>query len=342
MNDLFYFEPASWELLLDSLKPGSVLSAMRLLSALEPEDDSTVCDVLEALIKKGVRLDVSMLPQDYGSGELETRLRFEEKLPKDASMLHKLQAGDPLGVYLEELAMMPAQGDTAVLLDRLAAGDDSAPTMLLNLHLHKTIEIGAQYTGYGVLLMDLIQEAGLGLWRCVLQYKAGDFEEQAQWWIHQSVCGLVFRQARESGVLRNVQKNMEAYQKADKQLLVELGRNATMEEIALALGVTPQQADLIRDMLLNASAMQKTREIPQQQEAEDAQAVEDTAYFQSRQRVNEMLSTLTQTEAKILSLRFGLEGGAPMTAEAVGQKLGMLAEEIVATEAMALNKLRSE
>ena len=87
--------------------------------------------------------------------------------------------------------------------------------------------------------------------------------------------------------------------------------------------------------------MEKVKQTEKQQ-PEDEQAVEDTAYFQSRQRVNEMLSELTEQEAKILSLRFGLEGGVSMTAEAVSEKLGLSAEAVVAAEAAALHKLRNE
>lgn len=341
MNDMFSFERSEWELLLETVKPGGSLSAVRLRSALEAEDDFAVEEALEALAAHRISIDISALPEDFGSGELEKRLRFEAQLPAGALMLCHLEEGDPLRLYLEELASMPAQGDPVLLCERLASGDKSVQQPVLNLFLHRAVEIAGEYTGRGVLMLDLIQEAGLGLWQAVLQYEGGSFEAFADWWIRQSICRLVILQARENGVLRSMQKNMEAYQEADKHLLTELGRNATMEEIAVELGVTPEQADVIRDMILNAAAMEKAKKPQPEQQPEDSQAVEDTAYFQSRQRINELLSALTEQEAKILSLRFGLEGGIPLTAEAVSDRLGLSAQEVVAVEAAALNKLRN-
>lgn len=342
MNDMFTFERPDWELLLDSLRPANQLSAVLLLSVLEPEDEQSVEDALESMTQRQITLDVSSLPMDFGAGEMEKRLRFEDALPRNEKMLLALEDGDPLRLYLEELAATPAQGDTNILSQRLLKGDEAASQLLLNLHLHRAVEIAREFTGRGVLLLDLIQEAGLGLWQGILQYDGGDFESHIDWWIRQGIARVVFLQARESGVLRNMQSNMEAYRQADKRLLTELGRNATMEELAMELGITPEQADVIRDMILNASAMEKMKQKPEEATAEDEQAVEDTAYFQSRQRVTEMLSALSQQEAQIIALRFGLEGGAPMTAEAVAEKLGMSAEQVVAAEAAALEKLRNE
>ena len=342
MNDMFSFERTEWDLLLDSVKPGSSLSAVRLLAALEAADESEVEETLDELVRRKISLDISSLPADYGAGEMEKRLRFEAQLPSGADMLRCLEGSDPLRLYLEELAATPAQGDLLLLAQESAKGDAAAQHKLLNLYLHRSVEVACEYTGRGVLLQDLIQEAGLGLWQAILQYENGDFELQADWWIRQSIARIVLLQARESGVLHAMQKNMEAYRRADKQLLGELGRNATMEEIAFALGLTAEQADVIRDMILNASAMEKAKQPIKEHQAEDEQAVEDTAYFQSRQRVNEMLSLLSEQEACVLSLRFGLEGGVPMTAEAVAEKLGLTANAVVAAETNALNKLRNE
>jgi len=106
------------------------------------------------------------------------------------------------------------------------------------------------------------------------------------------------------------------------------------------MGVTPLQAELARDTFIAAREMQALKQPQQPQEPEEDQAVEDTAYFQSRQRIQELLSMLTEQEAKLLSLRFGLEGGVPATAQTVAEKLGMTAEQVVQMEASALAKLR--
>ncbi len=342
MNDMFTFERPDWELLIDSLQPHSTLSAVRLLAALEKEEESAVEDAFLALIDKGVTLDISALPPSYGAGEMEKRLRLEEKLADSKGLVSALDENDPLRLYLEELAGIPAQGDPELLIRQLLDGDESAARKILNLHLHRAVDIATEYTARGVLLLDLIQEASLGLWQGILQYSGGDFDRYIAWWIRQNIAKLILLQARQDDTLRGIRKGMEDYRQADEHLLTSLGRNATVEEIAVEMGVTPQQASVIQDMLLNASAMEKAKQTPKTDDPEDQQAVEDTAYFQSRQRIAEMLSGLTETEAQVLTLRFGLEGDAPASPEAVGAKLGMTAQDVVSMEASALAKLRKE
>ena len=139
-----------------------------------------------------------------------------------------------------------------------------------------------------------------------------------------------------------MRKALEDYRAADKALLTQLGRNPTLEEIALEMGVSPEEAEVYAEMLRTASLLEKAKKPPQEPQPEDEQAVEDTAYFQSRQRIMEMLSTLTEQEAKLVSLRYGLEGGLPLSPEAVGEKLGLTAEDVVNMEAAALRKLRQD
>ena len=135
---------------------------------------------------------------------------------------------------------------------------------------------------------------------------------------------------------------LEDFRDMDQQLLGELGRNPTLEEIAEAIHITPEEAATVAEMLTQAKLRQQTvlsRE-PKEETPDDNQAVEDTAYFQARQRVLDMLSTLSEQEAKLLTLRFGLDGGLPKTAQQAGEILGLTAEEAVNMEAAALSKLR--
>ncbi len=342
MNDMFFFERPQWELLLDTVEPGGELSAIRFLTALESEDEMAVEEAFEALLKKRIALDISRLPLDYGTGELEKQLRREEKLVRSGGLPWELEETDPLRLYLEELARTPAQGDPAVLSQQLLQGDEGAGQKLASLYLHRTVDIAKEYTGRGILLLDLMQEASLGLWQGILQFAGGDLDAHIDWWIRQSIHRVILQQARENGVVRNMQRQMESYRQADRHLLTALGRNATVEEIALELGINAEQADVIRDMILNASQMEKVKQPPKADEAEEQQAVEDTAYFQSRQRIAELLSALSQEEVQVLTLRFGLEGGVPATPEAVAAKLGLTSGEVIALEAAALAKLRNE
>jgi len=340
MNDMFAFEPTALELLLDSLKPGTVLSALRLLTAAEREDDSALEEAFDRLAEMGITLDISMLAADYGCGETENRLRMEEKLPHD--LLRGLDESDPLALYLQELAMIPVQGDVYILARQLLEGDESAAEKLVNLNLSRVVETARAHTGRGVLLLDLIQEGSLGLWQGVLHYTGGDMEAHLDWWIRQAMARTVILQARQSGVVHTASDAMEHYRQAERTLLLRLGRGATNEEIALEMGVTPEQAEMAGDMLRSAQELDRVKNPPKTDESEETRAVEDTAYFQSRQRVAEMLSTLSQQETKVLTLRFGLAGGKPESHAAVGEKLGLSADEVVAIETAALAKLREQ
>ena len=134
---------------------------------------------------------------------------------------------------------------------------------------------------------------------------------------------------------------VEDYRAVDERLLSELGRNATLEEIAQGLHMTVDAAAEVAKTM-EAARMLAMAKQPQQQEptSEDEQAVEDTAYFQMRQRIADLLADLDETDGRLLTLRFGLEGGKPLSPEEVGKKLGLTPEEAVAREAAALAKLR--
>jgi len=139
-----------------------------------------------------------------------------------------------------------------------------------------------------------------------------------------------------------MRQGMEDYLDVDQKLLVELGRNPTTEEIAEALHATAQEVAAYGAMLQAAKGKSKVQEEREEKEEdpEDQLAVEDTAYFQSRQRIAELLSELTSQEAQLLTLRFGLEGGTPLSPEDTGRRLQMTPEEVLRAEAAALSKLR--
>lgn len=343
MNDWFSFEQSPWEKAAQKLRRGDTLSAVRLLTLLEGEEEDALEDAFQTLEDMAVALDISQLPEDFGAGDTEKRLRLEKKLTKNGLQPQSLPEGDPLRLYLEEMAGIPASGDVRLLAMELAqTGDPDVQTRLVNLCLSRVVQLAGEFTGRGVLLLDLIQEGSLGLWNGILAYDGtGDFETVRDWWIRQYMARAVTLQARTSGVGRKMRGALEAYRTADRQLLTELGRNPTVEEIAMELRVSPEEAQVYEEMLRTAQTLAQAKAPAKEPEEED-QAVEDTAYFQSRQRIAEMLSTLTEQEAKVVNLRFGLEGGLPCTAEDVAAKLGMTAEEVVAMEAAALAKLRRE
>ena len=306
--------------------------------------DDEAEEALLMLEDRDITLDISDLPKISDGGEAAVRLRLEQQLVKNGELLNGLDENDPLKLYLLELASIPAAGDVDLLARQYAAGDDAVAQQLVNLSLSHVVERACAMTGWGVLLLDLIQEASLGLWQGVLNYTGGDFEKHACWWIDQYLAKAVLMQARSSGIGQKMRQGMEDYRDMDQKLLSELGRNPTLEEIAEAMHVTAEEAAVYADMLNMAKARRQVDDAmePKEPEPEDDQAVEDTAYFQMRQRIMELLSVLTPEDAKLLTLRFGLEGGLPMSPEETGKKLGLTSQEVVQREAQALMKLRKQ
>ena len=328
---------------LEQLPEGSTVKAGWLLTQLTG-DEEALEQVLTALEQRHITLDISDLPETEAVGEAAVRLRREQTLVKKGNLLSSLEDTDPLRLYLEELAGIPAAGDPAVLAEELATGNTDVAERLVNLQLHRVVELATELTGHGVLLLDLIQEGSLGLWQGILCYTGGDIHAHCDWWIRQYLAKTVLQQALASGLGQKLRQGMKDYVDVDQRLLTELGRNPTQEEIAEAMHIKVADAAVYENMLRSAKARRQVeadRE-PAEPTAEDEQAVEDTAYFQSRQRILELLSTLTEREAKLLTLRYGLEGGLPLSPEAVGAKLGLTAEEIVNMEAAALRKLRQD
>ena len=343
MNE-FIFEPTAWEREVQSLCPGSSVRAVRLLTLLEGENEQALEDVFESLEQIQVKLDVTQLPKPTLVGEIGVRLRREEMLAKNGDFLRDLEETDPLRLYLEEVSRIPASGDASLLAEQMTEGNEAAKEKLLNLSLSRVFQLACEHTGHGVLLMDLIQEGSMGLWQSILNYTDGDFEAHRDWWISQAMAKVITRQARENGVGLKMRQAAEDYRAVDEQLLGELGRNPTLEEIAERLHMSVEEVSLVADMLENARMLSKAKAEPDpvEEKEEEQQAVEDTAYFQLRQRIADLLSSLDERSAKLLTMRFGLEGGLPKTPEETGRLLGMTREEVIAAEAAALTKLRNE
>ena len=341
MNDMFTFEESPWEQALACCD--GEMAAGHFLALTEGESEDSWEDAFLELADRRILLDLADLPKSAGVGEAALRLRQEEQLAASDDLVNGLEENDPLRLYLEELAGIPAFGDPAILAADAADGSESARERLVNLSLYRGVELAKEYVGRGVLLLDLIQEGSMGLWQGILNYTGGDFENHRDWWIRFYMVKTVVEQARAGGVGQRMRQAMEDYRAVDERLVSELGRNPTLEEIAEELHMTEDEAGSLSQMVMAARRLAQIRpeEEPEEEErAEEQQAVEDTVYFQTRQRIAEMLSGLSEAEAKLLSLRFGLDGGLPMTPEEAGRKLGLTPEEVVTQEAAALAKLR--
>lgn len=340
----FTFEASPWEQELDVLQPGDTVNALKLLSLLEEADEDTAVEALDAMEQKGVALAIDDLPNLPSGGNMALRLRQEAQLVASGSLPGGLEANDPLRLYLEELAATPAAGNIDILSEQYLQGSEDAAQKLVTLSLSRVVELAKELAGRNVLLLDLIQEGSMGLWQGILNYTQGDFSAHRDWWIRQYLHRAIFLQARSGDLGQKLRQGMEDYRDMDQKLLSELGRNPVLEEIAESMHVSVEEAAVYENMLTMAKVRQQVDEAmePKQVlEEEEEQAVEDTAYFQMRQRIMELLSTLSPEDAKLLTLRYGLEGGMPLNPEDTGKKLGLTPQEVVAREANALTKLRN-
>ena len=343
MNQIeFSFETPGWELAMQGLQRGSTLSAAQFLAMMESEPDDALVDALTLLEQKNILPDISSLPEDFGNGESALRLRREKELVKSGSLMDKLEENDPLRLYLEEVDNLTGHEEILDLSGKLCAGDGNVVPELVNGLLGRVIELSYTYVGKGVLLLDLIQEGSLGLWQGLTEEFEGDFLSYCDRKIQFAMSKTVILQARQSGIGKKLRQAMEDYRDMDRQLLTELGRNPTEAEIAEKLHVTLDEVITMKEMLDSARILgDAAASIEQTSDTQDDLAVEDTAYFQMRQRIEELLSVLSETDGKILSLRFGLDGKAPMSPEDTGRRLGLTPEEVMEKEAAALTLLRN-
>ena len=333
------FDDGKVEALLQTID--GVLTVPQLLTVLEGESQEFLEGMLLQINQKQMTLtlgDLSSVPVDADS---MLRMKLECDLVAQNVLPHGLPETDPLRLYMEELAGIPVCGDPALLASALREGDSSAGEKLAALMLGRVVQIAQEYVGKGLLLLDLIQEGSLGLWEGLQAYEGQEIESYCQWWIRQYMHYGILRQARDAGVGQKLKQALSDYRSIDEQLLAQLGRNPTAEELAEALHLTLEETQIVAKMLDNVRSLNRAKQPePEALPQEEDQAVEDTAYFQMRQRVSELLSGLSEEDAKLLRLRYGLDGGLPMDPQQVGLKLGITAQEVINREAAALAKLR--
>lgn len=336
------FEQSPWETFLSSQGVNAVVSANQLLALLEGEDEQTAEDALNMLESMGLALNVQELPGNAGSGDTAVRLGQEIQLVKNGLNISDMDENDPLRLYLEEIALTPACGDETLLAEQAAHGDENAMLMLTNLGLSRVVQIAKEHVGCGVLLLDLIQEGSLGLWQAIGNYRDGDYASARDRMIRLYMAKAIFLQARARGVGEKLRTAMEDLRQVDERLLGELGRNPTIEELAQELHLDPEQVSAVQKMLDDAHVLLRLKPQEEEESSEDEQAVENTAAFQSRARVLDLLADLEELDAKLLSLRFGLEGGRPLSQQEAAKILGMTQAEAGQREMAALAKLRSK
>lgn len=334
----------SWMDELQRLCAKGTCSGGAFLTLMESESDDAVDAAYTYMVDNAIKIDLSDVPRPGNAGASALRLKREEELAKREDLLSALEENDPLRIYLEEIAATPTAEDPQILAEKVAAGDDLASQRLVCAMLGRVMDIAREYTGWGVLLLDLCQEGGLALWQAILNFETGNFEEMCLARIHQSMAMAALNQARDSGIGQKLREGMEDYRDMDQQLLGELGRNPTLEEIAERLHLTVEETRVLHTAYENAQKRKAVDDArtPKEEDPDEEQAVENTAYFQSRQRILELMSALTDEDKTLISLRFGLEGGLPLSPEETADRLGITPEEVINRESAALAALRGE
>ena len=314
-------------------------------------DPDTLDNILSNLQELGI---------EVVEGETQSKVHApvgvgEELLPSldgDFGRLDDIPLTDPVRMYLREIgkvSLLTAE-EEVVLAQRMEEGDVKAKQKLVDANLRLVVSIAKKYIGRGMLFLDLIQEGNLGLIRAVekFDYRRGfKFSTYATWWIRQAITRAIADQARTIRVPVHMVETINKMVRISRQLVQQLGREPTDEEIAAEMEIEPSRVEEIRRI----SQLPVSLETPIGEE-EDSQLgdfIEDrdlpspdeaAAGHLLHEQIEEMLATLSSREREVLHYRFGLEDGHSYTLEEVGRKFNVTRERIRQIEAKALRKLR--
>jgi RNA polymerase primary sigma factor len=259
---------------------------------------------------------------------------------------------DPVRMYLKEIGkvdLLSAEEEVS-LAERIEAGDAEAKRVLTNANLRLVVSIAKRYVGRGMAFLGLIQEGNLGLLKAVEKFdytKGYKFSTYATWWIRQAITRAIADQARTIRIPVHMVETINKIMRTTRVLVQELGRDPTTAEIAERMGMSEERVVEILKIAQDPVSLETP--IGEEEDShlgdfipdEDALAPEEVAgYMLLREQLFEVLDTLTEREAKVLILRFGLEDGRPRTLEEVGETFKVTRERIRQIEAKALRKLR--
>lgn len=270
----------------------------------------------------------------------------------DLSVPDGVSIEDPVRMYLKEIGKVPllSAEEEIELAKRMEQGDEEAKKRLAEANLRLVVSIAKRYVGRGMLFLDLIQEGNLGLIKAVekFDYRKGyKFSTYATWWIRQAITRAIADQARTIRIPVHMVETINKLIRVSRQLLQELGREPTPEEIAEEMKLPVER---VREILkISQEPVSLETPIGEEEDSHLGDFIQDdnvpvpadaAAFTLLKEQLVEVLSTLTDREQKVLRLRFGLDDGRARTLEEVGKEFNVTRERIRQIEAKALRKLR--
>ena len=270
----------------------------------------------------------------------------------DLSVPDGISIEDPVRMYLKEIGKVPllSADEEVELAKRMAEGDEEAKKRLAEANLRLVVSIAKRYVGRGMLFLDLIQEGNLGLIKAVEKFdyhKGFKFSTYATWWIRQAITRAIADQARTIRIPVHMVETINKLIRVSRQLLQELGREPTPEEIAAELDMPVER---VREILkISQEPVSLETPIGEEEDSHLGDFIQDdnvpvpaeaAAQTLLKEQLDEVLDTLTEREQKVLRLRFGMNDGRARTLEEVGKEFDVTRERIRQIEAKALRKLR--
>ena len=270
----------------------------------------------------------------------------------DLSVPEGISIEDPVRMYLKEIGKVPllSAEEEIELAQRMEQGDESAKKRLAEANLRLVVSIAKRYVGRGMLFLDLIQEGNLGLIKAVekFDYRKGyKFSTYATWWIRQAITRAIADQARTIRIPVHMVETINKLIRVSRQLLQELGREPSPEEIAEEMNMSVER---VREILkISQEPVSLETPIGEEEDSHLGDFIQDdnvpvpadaAAFTMLKEQLEDVLSTLTDREQKVLRLRFGLDDGRARTLEEVGKEFNVTRERIRQIEAKALRKLR--
>ncbi|MBQ8597908.1 MAG: RNA polymerase sigma factor RpoD [Lachnospiraceae bacterium] len=309
--------------------------------------------ILEYLEQNSV--DVLRIVEDDDVDDEEIILTEEDEVDVeniDLSVPDGISIEDPVRMYLKEIGKVPllSAEEEIELAKKMEVGDQDAKKRLAEANLRLVVSIAKRYVGRGMLFLDLIQEGNLGLIKAVekFDYRKGyKFSTYATWWIRQAITRAIADQARTIRIPVHMVETINKLIRVSRQLLQELGREPTPEEIAEEMSLPVER---VREILkISQEPVSLETPIGEEEDSHLGDFIQDdnvpvpadaAAFTLLKEQLVEVLGTLTEREQKVLRLRFGLDDGRARTLEEVGKEFNVTRERIRQIEAKALRKLR--